>query len=315
MSAMRISLEKAAELLLSDRVVAIPTETVYGLGALVSSPSAIKEIFRLKKRPVDNPLIVHIATMDQLKDLAKEISEESLLVAGHFWPGPLTIIFPADCKKVPEMARAGLPSVAIRMPNHPLTYQLIQITGPLVAPSANLSGRPSSTCREHVEEDFSLEFPVLDGGPCTQGVESTILHQREDHFEIARLGAITQEELSDFLGYSLPIKDQETPSFPPICPGQHYRHYAPQAKLILGKGPYLGEPKVVLGFQGRDYHLAEKVFLLGDLNQPKEILHNLYTILRKLDQEKVTSIWVDFDFSKQGPLRTLSERILRASSS
>jgi len=307
---MRITLEKAIQLLKAGEVVAIPTETVYGLAVCLSSHEGIKKIYQLKNRPADNPLIVHIASKSQLLEFVHSIPKDLGQLIEKFWPGPLTFILPADEKKVPAIARAGLPNVAVRMPSHPLVRQLLEHTGPLVAPSANLSGKPSSTSPDHVEQDFGLDFPVLDGGQCSEGVESTILYYEGGTWRIARLGAISTMQLEELFGYTLAL---EKKSAVPLCPGQHYRHYAPKAKLILGQGPYPGTPEVVIGFSDVIYSNAKKVFELGKLDEPKKVMANLYHTLREVDRANIPLAWVDFNFPKNGLFQTLAERLTKAS--
>ena len=170
------ALHVAAEILQKGGLVAFPTETVYGLGANALDPEAVKGIFRVKRRPADNPLIVHVTGLEQVGELVKNIPPEAARLAEHFWPGPLTLVLPKK-ELVPEIITAGLSSVAVRVPAHALALKLLRTVGiPLAAPSANLSGRPSPTTAEHVLEDLAgcIEA-VLDGGPCTIGVESTVL--------------------------------------------------------------------------------------------------------------------------------------------
>lgn len=314
---MLINLDESIELLKSGHVVAIPTETVYGLAASITSPKAIEQVFQLKKRPADNPLIVHIATNEQLRDLITEMPEGSEELMRAFWPGALTLIFPANMTRIPAIVRAGLPTIGIRMPRHSLTLELIKATDPLVAPSANLSGRPSSTCPEHVIEDFGENLPILAGGVCSQGVESTIVTVKEGRWKIVRLGAVSAEALQRVLGYEVWNFQDDTAVFDkdkPLCPGQKYRHYAPSARLILDSMPYAGSPKIVVGFDGRDYPGAEKIFRLGNVNSPNSVESNLYAVLRSLDTEGIKEAWVDINFDHHGPLRTIYERLKKAAS-
>ncbi len=305
---MRITLEEAIRLLNAGEVVALPTETVYGLAAKLSEPKAIEKIFQLKKRPNDNPLIVHIANYEQLNEIVKLIPAHAQELMHCFWPGPLTIIEEA-CETVPMQARAGLPTVAVRMPDQPEILEIIKQTGPLVAPSANLSGKPSTTSAQHVEEDFGAGFPVLDGGNCKKGLESTIVYF-DGAWEIARLGATTQEQLAKVLGYTPKLREQKESK--PVCPGQHYRHYAPQANLTLGTGDYPGSPVVVIGFKERQYSGAKKVYSLGSLKEPEGISASLYAVLRQLDRDHIQAAWVDCNFPKEGLFLTLAERLKRA---
>lgn len=161
---MRISLQAAASALKSGQVVAVPTETVYGLAAALNSKIAVEDIFKLKSRPSDNPLIIHVNELDQIESLARALPEDFYLLASAFWPGPMTLVLPVNIDAVPSIARAGLPTAAFRIPRHPLALQLLALTGPLVMPSANISGSPSATSVEHVEADFGDNFPILEGG-------------------------------------------------------------------------------------------------------------------------------------------------------
>lgn len=303
---MRLQLEQAIQVLKEQNVLAIPTETVYGLAAALSSEEGIRSIFELKNRPTENPLIVHISNRDDADSLISALPPFFDELADQFWPGSLTLVVPAS-DAVPAVVRANLPTVGLRVPNHLLTRQLIEQVGPVVAPSANLSGRPSSTSPEHVEADFGQDFPVLDGGACEGGLESTIIVFQEGRWQLGRLGAVSCEELEEVLGYSL----QQTENEKPLCPGQMFRHYSPQARLILG-GERNGTD-IVLGFEGREYFGAEKVFCLGDLKRPETVAHNLYKILRALDDDGVDDVWVDFDFPKVGILRVVAERLQKAS--
>lgn len=304
---MRISLNEAVEFIKKGKVVAIPTETVYGLAASIQFEEAIEEIFLLKGRPNTNPLIVHLPYFQALNEYC--IIEPHLQkLADAFWPGPLTIVLEATLNKIPSIARAGLSTVAFRVPAHPLTKQLLCETGPLVAPSANLSGRPSSTSVEHVEQDFGNHFPVLDGGICQEGLESTIITYQEGQWKIIRKGALSAEEFVKILGYLPPFvgaKKGDTP----LCPGQMFRHYAPKAKLHL---QIQDSVPLVLGFIERDY-LPKKQISLGSLSQPLGVAQNLYAILRKIDEEGYTEASVDMNFPIGGIWDTIRERLERAS--
>jgi len=171
---MIIDVQKAAEILRSEDVVALPTETVYGLAADASSIIALKKVFDLKQRPADNPLIVHVAGISQAHTLADTGTNDFLLLANEFWPGPLTLVLPKK-PGVLDIITAGLETVAIRMPDHPKTLAVIEKSGPVAAPSANRSGKPSPTRPEHVLDDFGDDLPVVDGGTCSVGLESTVL--------------------------------------------------------------------------------------------------------------------------------------------
>lgn len=302
---MKIDFETAVSELKKGKVIAIPTETVYGLAASLFCEEAIATIYRLKNRPQANPLIVHGSCFDQVKNLIKEMPPKAAALANRFWPGPLTLILPAT-DLVPSLARAGLPSVAIRIPNLTITTKLLERVGPLVAPSANLSGRPSSTAPQHVERDFGEEFQVLDGGVCTAGVESTILLFQEGEWQIGRVGALAKELLEETLGEK--INHAKNAS----CPGAHFKHYSPKADLTLGEGDYPGTPAVVVGYSDRTYSGATRLFSLGQSTDAEEVAHNLYHTLRQLDEEKIEAAWVDIRLPETGLFATLLERLKRA---
>jgi L-threonylcarbamoyladenylate synthase len=307
---MRIDCQKAKELLSLGQVVAVPTETVYGLAASLGSEKGIEKIFELKSRPPANPLIVHVSRKEHVEDLALELPPYFDELTRKFWPGALTLVAPAK-PSIPEIARAGLPTIAMRMPNHPDAIEIIDHVGPIVAPSANLSGRPSSTTADHVEEDFGKDFPVLDGGLCRMGIESTILIFKEGKWHAGRLGSIPLEDLEAVLPYPLePLGSGKNPS----CPGQLYKHYSPNAALTMGIDSYGSFPEVILGFKGRSYGSAKKVFILGDLERPETIMANLYKVLRQVDIDGIKEAYVDDDFPKKGILATVAERLAKASS-
>lgn len=310
---MRVNLENACELLQTGKVVAIPTETVYGLAASLSNPEAIEHIFTLKGRPADNPLIIHVGDSSQVVCYTKDIPEDFEVLANTFWPGPMTLVLPAVKEWVPSIVRAGLDTVAFRIPSHPLTLQVLSNVGPLVMPSANLSGKPSATRPEHVENDFSRDFPVLDGGECYRGVESTILMYNINRWEIVRLGALTPEIFETFLGYK-PKVNEFIGEEHPVCPGQLYRHYAPQATLILDTDTSPESIGAVVGFSDRTYPDSCRIFELGATTNPEEVAKNLYGTLRLLDLEGIKAAWVDTSFPKEGLWSTVAERLRKASS-
>lgn len=311
---MHVNLSEAIHRLKNGEVVAIPTETVYGLAACLDQIPAIEHIFALKKRPAENPLIVHVADQHQLKDYVQDFPPDFDRLAKTFWPGSLTLILPCQTDHIPSIVRAGLPTTGFRMPQHPVTIELLRKTGPLVMPSANLSGRPSATRPEHVEEDFGLSFPVLDGGPCQKGVESTILYFKDNQWVIVRLGAISPEDFQSVLGYQ-PVVMLKNPKEKPLCPGQLFRHYAPRAKLMLGNPEALSQAKFILGFKERNYPAHCKIIWLGSLHSPEEVAENLYQALRQLDIEGASQAWVDMNFPQEGLWSTIAERLSRAGES
>lgn len=308
---MRVSPEDAMERLKRGEVVALPTETVYGLAASIEHPHAIERIFELKKRPRDNPLILHSSSFETLLPYLHSPTFQIKPLTEAFWPGPLTLVLPAKTELLPPAVTAGLSTIAVRVPNHPLTRHILEKSGPLVAPSANLSGRPSATSQEHVEMDFGKEFPVVDGGSCSKGVESTILswNEKEHRWQILRLGAISAEQLSLVLGEP-PIFVQKSSSSAPLCPGTKYRHYSPVTPLKSGPPPL--KVGVAIGFQERNYPFADQVLILGSLKDPQNVAQNLYSTLRQLDQLQVPEAWIDLDLPQMGLWTTLRERMVKA---
>lgn len=225
-------LDKYIKQIKDGDAIAFPTETVYGLGADAWNPSAIQKVFEIKGRPTDNPLIVHISSRKTVEEFAADIPEEAEKLMERFWPGPLTLIF----KKKPEVLdsiTAGLPTVALRWPSHPLSQELIALAGPLVAPSANSSGKPSPTKAEHVKEDFGSDFPVIEAGDTQIGLESTVLDVSEKPFRIYRPGAVGKTDIEETIGEKIAVVSDEANSDKqaPRSPGTKYSHYAPAAAV------------------------------------------------------------------------------------
>ncbi|TVR32633.1 MAG: threonylcarbamoyl-AMP synthase [Balneolaceae bacterium] len=227
---MIISLDKAVELIRRGEVVAFPTETVYGLGANAKNVVAVQKTFDVKGRPADNPLIVHISDMNQVYELATDIPDSFKKLANHFWPGPLTMVLKKQAA-VPDIVTAGLDSVAIRMPDHPIALELIRNTGPLTAPSANRSGKPSPTKPEHIIEDYGDELPVVDGGSSKIGLESTVLDLTSKQIAILRPGAISAEMIKNLLKTDVIESSDHTSDPLPKSPGVKYTHYKPKATV------------------------------------------------------------------------------------
>lgn len=245
-------LEPAAAALQSGQLVAFPTETVYGLGANALDPQAVARIFATKGRPGDNPLIVHVADIAAAADLTPELSPLAVTLFSAFAPGPLTLILPRS-PRIPDAVTAGLDTVAVRIPDHPVARRLIALAGvPVAAPSANRSGRPSPTRAWHVLEDFDGQIPfVIDGGACEYGLESTVLDLTGNEPVILRPGAISAEDIWRELKQTNLIPDHaskgskvsmagntDSPSsgLSPRSPGMKYRHYAPKARLVVVEG-------------------------------------------------------------------------------
>ncbi len=234
-------LQEAAEVLKSGGLVAFPTETVYGLGADAFNENAVVKIFEAKRRPLDNPVIVHISDMDMLKEVSTSIPKRVGKLIGDLWPGPLTIVVPRS-PKVPPAVSAGLDTVAVRMPAHNVALGLIrQLGSPIAAPSANLSGRPSPTNARDVYEDLNgvIEM-IIDAGDTFIGVESTVVHVTESKAVVLRPGPIPIETLKNYLSDIEVHPSILSGSFEgtPASPGMKYRHYAPKAEVILVEGEY-----------------------------------------------------------------------------
>ena len=312
---MIITLLQAAKLLNSGQVVAIPTETVYGLAASLDHPEAIARIFTLKGRKQNNPLIIHVSSVEEIIHLTKFLPKSFELLLNALWPGPLTLVMPIIEEKIPSIVRANLSTAGFRIPNHPLTRELLKLTGPLVMPSANLSGKPSATSPKHVSLDFGKDLPVLDGGICSIGLESTILYWTNEKWSLIRSGAYSQEDFLSVLGY-LPQMETEInkETKQPLCPGQLYRHYAPKAKLILNKKIPNEGVEAIVGFTNRIYRKNCRLFYLGTSYQADEVAKNLYSILRSLDDQGIVEAFVDMDFPDTGLWVTIRERLHKASS-
>ena len=231
------NVKRAADIIKSGGLVVLPTETVYGLGADAFNEDAIKKIFIAKGRPSDNPLIVHISDIDEIYNLVSDFKEPAQKLAEKFWPGPLTMILPKKAI-VPDSVTAGLESVAVRFPSHPLIRDVIKLAKtPIAAPSANISGKPSPTKFSHVVKDMNGKVDaILDGGDCCVGLESTVISFMEDIPKIFRPGGITVEQIKEVIGEVIidpavlnSIKrDQKV-----LSPGMKYKHYAPNAKVII----------------------------------------------------------------------------------
>lgn len=307
---MRITIDEAVALFLQDQVVAIPTETVYGLAAPLTSPLAIEKIFTLKKRPANNPLIVHVKNKETCLKYLSFIPPHFDALVDFFWPGPLTLILPIHPELIPEVARAGLLTCGFRVPRHSLTQALLEKCAPLVAPSANLSGKPSATEAAHIESDFGVHFPVLDGGETNHGLESTILAFSEEigKWQLARRGALSKERLAQVLGY---IPEEAKLGERPICPGQLFRHYAPNTRLTLLSNPHSAH---IVGFSDRSYPNAKKIYSLGFSSNPEEVAHNLYKTLRQLDIDGIEEAQVDTSLPQEGLWLTIVERLTKAAS-
>lgn len=304
-------LSRAGVILREAGTVAFPTETVYGLGANALDEQAVAGIFRAKGRPSDNPLIVHIASCQDALGLVDNFPPLASKLAEAFWPGPLTMILPKN-EKVPKIVTAGLDTVAIRMPEHPVALELIRAAGiPLAAPSANLSGKPSPTCAAHVWDDLQGRINALiDGGETRVGVESTVLDLSTPVPMILRPGGITREVLEALIGPVAldPVLAGAAESGQvPKAPGMKYTHYAPKADMVLVKGEptavalkiqQLAEESLskgeLIGIMATDENLnfykGFKVLSVGSRQDLSGIAANIYGVLRNFDRLDVNLI-------------------------
>lgn len=307
----------AAEYLQAGELVAIPTETVYGLAANALNEDAVLKIYAAKKRPQFNPLIMHVASFEQAKQYIQDVSVEAEQLAAAFWPGPLTMLFNKR-KNVPDLVTAGSNRVAIRVPNHPLTLQLLsKIDFPVAAPSANPSGYVSPTTAQHVYEGLQDKIPyILDGGACGVGVESTIVGWNENgELELYRLGGIAVEAIEKVIGKK--IKHHQKITDNPNTPGQLKSHYATHTPLYLGK-----IDELLLQFAGRKiilinfnhYHSSvpkEQQFILSANGSKEEAAKNLFRFLREADQLQADVILAEY-VPEEGLGRAVNDRLERA---
>ncbi len=300
------ALAQAAALLRAGEVVGMPTETVYGLAANALDGVAVAKIFEAKGRPQDNPLIVHIADKEQIHTLARTVPESAQKLAEAFWPGPLTIILPrADC--IPHEVSAGLDTVGIRLPSHPIARALIREAGvPLAAPSANTSGRPSTTTSGHVMEDLNGKIPaIVEGGPCAVGVESTVVSLAGDKPRLLRPGGISLEQLESVLGtveVDRALREKIGDDVQVSAPGMKYRHYAPKAPVTV----VCGEPERTAAYITRHAALDAGVIcfsecafqftlrerrIIGSSDDVQTQARRVFDALRSFDETNVTEIW------------------------
>jgi L-threonylcarbamoyladenylate synthase len=303
-------LEKAAQLLKAGELVAFPTETVYGLGAHAFQPKAIQKVFEAKGRPSDNPLIIHLSDISQIETVARDIPEELHSLAKAFWPGPLTVILKRH-PSVPLIACAGLESVAVRIPNHAIAKELIvKVGAPLVAPSANLSGKPSATSARHVLEDFQGKIAgVIDGGEATIGIESTVVSLLEPASPLLlRPGSITKEDLERVMQRVVVIAGINQDK--PISPGMKYRHYAPDAPIRLFRKWEELEQYLQQSLTKKRMLLSSK----GDSSDHFSLSsRSLYALLRHADAEGYQEILVFCDEIIQNNI-ALMNRLKKAAS-
>ncbi len=309
-------ISKAAKILMEENLVAIPTETVYGLAGNIYSEKAIKAIFEMKQRPFFNPLIVHIKSIEQLDELAKDIPEKARLLAEKFWPGSLTMVLKKQ-ESVPDLVTAGKDSVAIRIPNHSTTLELLEaLNFPLAAPSANPFGAISPTKASHVAEYFEDKLQmVLDGGVCQNGIESTIIGFENGEPMLYRLGSISVEDIEAVIG-KIQIKNKKENA--PDAPGMLSKHYAPATATFLESDVAVfikNFPEKRIGFLLFDKKIESSIVshqeILSEKGDLKEAASNLYAAMHRLDKLDLDMIVAE-RFPDFGLGRSINDRLERA---
>jgi len=272
-----LTIKQAAVLIRSGELVAFPTETVYGLGANALDAAAVAKIFMLKGRPATSPLIVHVSSIDMAKALVSEWPQQAAILAQRYWPGPMTLVLPKTAA-IPDIVTAGLPTVGIRIPNHPVALELIAEAGvPIAAPSANRFSGLSPTTAEHVRNAFGDAVPVLDGGPCQVGIESTVVSVCGSEVRLLRPGMIAFAE----------IERAAEPEGAHPSPGMHARHYSPHTPLALSATPDLMGAYVWINRPAQAARVIE---------MPRDAFAyaaRLYSVLHELDAEGWPSITIE----------------------
>ena len=291
----------AVAILRSGGLVAFPTETVYGLGANALDANAVRKIFALKGRPSTSPLIVHVANIAQARDLALEWPDEAERLASEYWPGPLTLVVPKKTL-VPDEVTAGLPTVGLRIPRHPVALELLQAVNlPIAAPSANRFTQLSPTTAQHVRDAFGESTPfLLDGGPCEVGIESTVIAVTKDGLEVLRLGMASVEEA---------VAAFEPASEAHRAPGQHQKHYSPRTRVLLvseGRLPDHGDGAYLY------LHAKAAAALVKQMPaDPKLFAAQLYTTLHELDTQHFD--WIAVEMPPPTPeWAAIRDRLTRA---
>ena len=316
MSIISNDIAKAIEILNKEDIVAIPTETVYGLAGNIYSEKAIRKIFQVKQRPLFNPLIVHIHSIEQIQEIVSEFPEKAKTLADTFWPGPLTLILKKK-PNVPNLITAGKDTVAVRIPNHPVTLRLLkELSFPLAAPSANPFGNISPTNSSHVEGYFKNTIPmVLEGGECKNGIESTIIGFEGNTPVLYRLGSISVEDITNVIGE---VKVKNKKEIAPDAPGMLDRHYAPKTKTYQVEDiekfikDYPDKKIAIIRFS-RDLNFSDigHVEILSKKGKLEEAAAKLYNTLHKLDNLNFDMIVAEI-FPDYGLGRSINDRLERA---
>lgn len=329
----REKIKLAAEVIRRGGLVAFPTETVYGLGADALNPEAVRGIYLAKMRPLDNPIIVHVARREDVYALAAEVPRSAEKLMDLFWPGPLTLVLKAS-SVVPRVTTGGLDTVAIRMPNHRVALALISESGrPIAAPSANLAGRPSPTLAEHVIRDlYGRVDVILDAGPTKIGVESTVLNLTTDPPQILRPGGVTYEELRKVLGkvaiHPAVVSKVEVHVEVALSPGMKHKHYAPRAEMVVVEGAHALVVEKVKELAEQYARAGKKVGILateesaqsyrlgivkcvGSRKDLASVAKNLFKVIRELDDEGVDVIIAE-GVPQEGLGLAIMDRLRRA---
>ncbi len=317
---------EAASMLKENEVVAFPTETVYGLGANAFSDEAVRKIFEAKGRPSDNPLIVHISSQEQLHEFVEDIPEYALPLINEFWPGPLTLVLRKKGQQLSNIVTAGLDTVAVRMPDHPIALALIKEANvPVAAPSANRSGKPSPTKASHVYHDLQgLISGIIDGGSTGVGVESTVVDCTATIPTILRPGGITKEQIESVVGEVGVDQALVEEGHTPKSPGMKYTHYAPNAPVIVVNGSHEFIQQLINEYEkegkkvglltteeAKDDFRATKVLACGSRSNLQTVAAQLYDVLRLFDQEDVDLILSE-SFPQAGVGVAVMNRLLKA---
>ncbi len=318
-------LTEAAEILKNGGLVAIPTETVYGLAANAFNGEAVSKVFEAKGRPTDNPMIVHISKLDEIYPLVTELPETAKALAEAFWPGPLTIILPKS-ELVPREVAPRLQTVAVRMPSHPIARQIIELAGvPLAAPSANSSGSPSPTSAKHVLHDLDGKIDaVVDGGECDVGIESTVVTLATNPPRLLRPGGITVEELEAVLGkidVDAAVMSELKEGEAPASPGMKYKHYSPKAEVYIVEGSLASfkflidsdcrEGDMALCFDSEEDDIPAPTLSFGKKDDLNSQAHLLFAKLREFDELGAKRVFVRAP-SSEGVGLGVYNRLLRA---
>jgi L-threonylcarbamoyladenylate synthase len=299
----REEIRKAAEILRAGGLVVFPTETVYGLGANALDASAVKKIYLLKGRPATSPLIVHVASVDQARELAAEWPEEAKQLAQDYWPGPLTLVLPKR-PIIPDEVTAGLPTVGLRMPRHPVALDLLREAGvPIAAPSANRFSQLSPTTAQHVREAFGVDTPLLlDGGPCEVGLESTVVAVTKDGLEVLRPGMA-------FVDDAVAIEQPGPDDGAHRSPGQHRKHYSPRTRVLLVKQGHV--PAEGRGAYLWLEHKADAAHAIQMPAEPEAYAARLYSQLHDLDRRGLD--WIAVELPPETPKwAAIRDRLTRA---